>query len=234
MQSLSPEHFAHLLPRQSGLCDGHSLSTLHVPGASTACASGGTSGAASGALPLLPAIPPPVLPSLPPAPLSSALLPPFALSPLPPTLLSTIPPSPPVPPFAEGPSPEILLSASGAGPSAGPASSTTTPVASACVSAIAASSRLIFMGFPKQPARVTRDRKKRAHETAVRCVDTRISLAESWMPRLEPAQAREPGWSPCHSASPRHREPLRSRWRRRPRRSRPIPRSHHHKAECQR
>ena len=35
-QSLSPEHFAHRLPKQRGLCAGQSLSALQVPGASNA------------------------------------------------------------------------------------------------------------------------------------------------------------------------------------------------------
>jgi hypothetical protein len=61
-QSASVAHFAQRLPRQRGVCDGHSLSALQVPGAST----GRTSVAASG--PTLPPLPPlpPALPPIPP------------------------------------------------------------------------------------------------------------------------------------------------------------------------
>ncbi len=107
-QSASVAHFAQRLPRQRGVCDGHSLSALQVPGAST----GRTSVAASG-----PTLPP--LPPLPPAPAS-------------------FPPPPPLPPaLASLPPPECGTSAavatsvavlpSPAGPAASPLASPPPP-----------------------------------------------------------------------------------------------------------
>jgi hypothetical protein len=86
---------------------------------------------------------------------------------------------------------EILLSANGPGPSPGPASPP-VPLTSPCVSAAAASSFLIFMGPPKQPARLTTEREQRAHKTAARCVSTGIALPQSWMRRLGPERPAEP------------------------------------------